>query len=284
MPMCRAPGYPCSAVPAGIAGLLVRRMRCDGENGGASVAKRPAAARRRVYIVDRDLALCEALARTFVSFGYDVRAVNGVEALAGEPYDDAACCLLLDVSLGDRSAFALQERLRADDAIVEVVFMTADADVAMAVAAMKSGAVDFLTKPLRVSEVLPAVDAALQRSTLRLEARQRSAQWGERMSRLTPREHEVFMLVLRGRRNKQIADLLGSQESTVKVHRSRLMRKLEVRTLADLLRIGAGVTPAARPRDAADGPGGEVWRARRHAAAGAASSRERRRTQTRQSD
>jgi len=195
--------------------------------------------RKRIYIVDRDRTVCETLAKTFVALGYDVRVAPSAAALASTPLPDISCCVLIDVSFSDQSAFDLQQHFLDHDADVDVVFMTAHGDISMAVNAMKRGAVDFLTKPLRMSELLPAIDAALLRSAQRRDARRRHAQFNARIARLTPREREVLALVLQGKRNKQIADALASQESTVKVHRSRLMRKLEVRTLADLLRIGA---------------------------------------------
>ena len=204
------------------------------------MAKRPVPhTNKRVYIVDRDRTVCETLGKTFASFGYEVRVAASASALAGTSFAESTCCLLLDVSFSDQSAFELQDHLQRLDSPVDIVFMTAQGDISMAVNAMKRGAVDFLTKPLRMSELLPAVDTALQRSALRREARRRHALFTARVALLTPREREVLKLVLRGQRNKQIADALASQESTVKVHRSRLMRKLEVRTLAELLRIGA---------------------------------------------
>lgn len=230
-------------------------------------------ARKRIYIVDRDRIESETLAKTLVALGYHVRVVASAAELAGAPLPDVDCCVLLDVSFSDQSAFELHQHFLDSDADVDVVFMTAHSDISMAVAAMKRGAVDFLTKPLRLSELLPAVDTALLRSALRRDARRRRAQFDARVARLTPREREVLALVLEGKRNKQIADALASQESTVKVHRSRLMRKLEVRTLADLLRIGAELGrdrapssgnaprhgPSTRPgslsRDRADGAG-----------------------------
>lgn len=206
--------------------------------------------RKRIYVVDRDRAACETLAKTLISLGYDLRVAPSAAALAGAPLPDVNCCVLVDVSYNDPSAFELQQHFLDNDADVGVVFMTAHGDISMAVTAMKRGAVDFLTKPLRMSELLPAVDAALLHSAERRDARRHRAQFNARVARLTPREREVLALVLEGKRNKQIADALASQESTVKVHRSRLMRKLEVRTLADLLRIGSELG-----RDSGQAPG-----------------------------
>lgn len=209
-------------------------------------ARSSAHPRKRIYIVDRDRTVCETLGKTFASLGYEVRLAASPQALAAAPLPDVNCCVLVDVSFTDQSAFDLQRHYADAAAPVALVFMTAQGDIAMAVNAMKRGAVDFLTKPLRMSELLPAVDLALLRSAQQRDARKSQTEMSERVARLTPRENAVLALVLQGKRNKQIADQLQSQESTVKVHRSRLMRKLEVRTLAELLRAAPLLAPAER--------------------------------------
>jgi len=213
-------------------------------------ARSSAQTRKRIYIVDRDRTVCETLGKTFAALGYEVRLAASPQALAAAPLPDINCCVLVDVSFTDQSAFDLQRHYAEAAAPVALVFMTAQGDIAMAVNAMKRGAVDFLTKPLRMSELLPAVDLALLRSAQQRDARKNQTEMSERVARLTPRESAVLALVLQGKRNKQIADQLQSQESTVKVHRSRLMRKLEVRTLAELLRAAPLLAHVER-----DGPG-----------------------------
>ncbi len=198
-----------------------------------------AISKKRVYVVDGDRAASDTLAKTLVTLGYDARLAPSAVALAGTTVPDVNCCVLVDISFTDQSAFGLLQHLHDTDADVGVVFMTARADISMAVTAMKRGAIDFLVKPLRMSELLPAVEAALLHSAQRRDVRLRRAQFSARAARLTPREREVLALVLEGKRNKQIADALASRESTVKVHRSRLMRKLETQTLAELLRMSA---------------------------------------------
>ncbi len=210
-----------------------------------------------VYVVDDAAAHRKWLTRLLTEAGHRVKSYPSAAAFLAEAPVARPCCLLLDVSLHDQSGLKLQHHLTQLDAGVPIVFMTADGDIALGVRAMKAGAIDVLTKPLCAGELLPAVESAHAKSrdwqgahSLRMHARALYA-------RLTPREREVLALVLRGRRNKQIADALASRESTVKVHRSRLMRKLEARTLAELLRIGqrldlAPDVPVARnsPRDA----------------------------------
>lgn len=197
----------------------------------------PAKPSRRVYIVDPDAAAGAALRETLSSLGYDVR--NAVSASAFiTARSNGVACVLVDVSSPEASAFDLQQRLLARGADVGIVFTATHADIPTVVAAMKRGAIDFLLKPLHLGELVAAVEAALAHGQRKRDARRSDARTAARLARLTPREHEVFALVVQGKRNKAIADELGSRESTVKVHRSRLMRKLEVTTLADLLRIG----------------------------------------------
>lgn len=192
---------------------------------------------RSIYIVDRDAAACEMLSRTFVSLGYDVHVTPRATALTLHP--PASACVLADVSVDDESALDLQRHFADGDQGIEVVFITGNGSVPLAVRAMKTGAVDFLTKPLRMAELLPAVESALDRSARRRDHARDTSAFGDRLRRLTPREREVLALILAGKRNREIAEMLESREATIKVHRTRLMRKLELHSLAELLRAGA---------------------------------------------
>ena len=210
-----------------------------------------------VYIVDEAAAHRKSLTRILAERGCRVKSFASASAFLAESPIVRPCCLLLDVSLRDESGFKLLFHLQQAGAGVPIVFMTADGDIALGVRAMKAGAIDVLTKPPGIGDLLSAVETAHAKSREWQGARLMQLQARELYARLTPREREVFALVLHGRRNKQIADALESQESTVKVHRSRLMRKLEARTLAELLQIGQqlGLTPDApvarnSPRDA----------------------------------
>lgn len=233
----------CGTMPyAAMAAALRRRTptpcRAVRETNGMSGTV-PAKSSRRIYIVDPDAAAGAALREALSALGYDARSTGSVASIIAAAPAKRIACVLVDASPGDPSAFALQQYLHERDADAGVVFMAAHADIAMAVTAMKRGAIDFLVKPLRMSELLPAVEAALAYGERKREARQHDAETATRLARLTPREREVFALVVQGKRNKAIAEALGSRESTVKVHRSRLMRKLGVKTLADLLGIGS---------------------------------------------
>jgi len=193
---------------------------------------------KRVHIVDDDASIRDGLYRLLSGLGYDVTTHGSAAAFLADAQIDRPCCLLLDVCLADQSGFRLQQQLLNIEAGVAIVFMTGHGDIAMGVRAMKAGAIDFLTKPLRTSELVSAIELALANSCESQRVRLKQLQARELYARLTPREREVLALVLMGARNKQIADALESQEATVKVHRSRLMRKLEARTLAELLQIG----------------------------------------------
>jgi FixJ family two-component response regulator len=140
----------------------------------------------------------------------------------------------------------LQQRLADRGATLPIVFLTGNGDIPMTVQAIKAGAVDFLTKPVRSATLLRAVRAALEQATARQAIDQAAAQWRDRHAQLTPREREVFEHVIAGQRNKHIADRLGTAEHTIKIHRSRVMEKMGVDSVADLVRAAQllGVAPA----------------------------------------
>jgi FixJ family two-component response regulator len=150
---------------------------------------------------------------------------------------DTPCCLLLDVRLPGMSGLKLQEELSKAEVNVPIVFLTAHADIHMAVTAMKAGAVDFLTKPFRNQDVLDAVYAALELDGTRRKKEQSSFTLRERFESLSPRERDVVKRVAAGELNKQIAAELGLSEVTVKVHRAKAMRKMHARSLAELVRM-----------------------------------------------
>jgi FixJ family two-component response regulator len=201
---------------------------------------------KTVYIVDDEVSVRKRLTRLLSDSGYDVQSFASADAFLFFANRDRPCCLLLDVRVPDRRGFALHERLRSSEVKIPVIFMTGHVDIAMVVRAMKAGAIDFLTKPVSKSKLLPAVRLALAKSAEWHATQLKQLLARERLARLTPREREVFALVLAGKRNKQIADTLASQEATVKVHRSRLMRKLETGTLAELLRFGEQLDAISR--------------------------------------
>jgi FixJ family two-component response regulator len=190
-----------------------------------------------VLIIDDDPEFRDSVGRLLQSVGLDTRQFSSVsEFLKADP-SDGPTCLLLDIRMPGRSGLELQRDLAAANRLVPIVFITAHADVPMTVQAMKGGALEFLTKPFRDQELLDAVDAGLARDRARRESDRALAALKERFETLSSREREIMILVTAGRLNKQIANDIGIAESTVKVHRTNLMRKMQARSLPALSRM-----------------------------------------------
>jgi RNA polymerase sigma factor (sigma-70 family) len=200
-----------------------------------------------VYVVDDDPAVREALARLLRAAGFAVEPCASVrEFLALPPYE-GPCCLLLDVRMPGGTGLELQEALSASGRIVSIVFVTGHVDVRDSVRAMRGGAVDFLTKPVEGKELLASIRRAVDRTLEDRREHARVTEIRERIGTLTPREAEVFALVVTGMLNKQIAKALGVVEKTVKVHRARVMEKMRAGSVAELVQLAAvGGVLAAR--------------------------------------
>jgi FixJ family two-component response regulator len=196
-----------------------------------------------IHLVDDDEAVLRALARLLRAAGHRCAAHSGAEGFLALHDPEAPGCAILDLGLPDIDGFGILERLSAGGVARPVIFLTGIGDVPSSVRAMKAGAVDFLTKPVEAAALLAAVEAALVRDAAIRAARAEGDAVRRGLARLTPRERQVLDGVLAGRLNKQIAWDLGTAEKTVKVHRGRMMKKMGVRTVADLIR---GVT-AHRP-------------------------------------
>jgi FixJ family two-component response regulator len=191
-----------------------------------------------VFVVDDDDAVCRALTRLIRSAGYCVESFGSArEFLACRPRFRGCACLVLDVGLPDINGLELQNELNALNRSLPIIFITGHGDIAMTVRAMKAGATDFLAKPVRDSELLPAIANALRVSSQALSSRIELDCIHHRMARLTPREREVLALLVEGRLNKQVACELGVAEKTIKVHRARVMEKMEAHSLVDLVRV-----------------------------------------------
>ncbi len=191
---------------------------------------------RWVYIVDDDASTRDALGSLLRSVGLKVETFESTEAFLRVERPVAPSCLVLDVRLKGENGLAFQRRAQAWNMDLPIVIVTGHADVPMTVSAMKAGAVDFLTKPFREQELLDSVDNALALHARRLEGQERSRGLRDRYETLTPREKEIVPYVIAGFLNKQIADRLNLSEVTVKIHRGAAMRKLAVRSVADLVR------------------------------------------------
>jgi FixJ family two-component response regulator len=190
-----------------------------------------------VLIVDDDPEFRESVARLLRTVGLHAREFSSVsDFLKTEPPDGPAC-LVLDVRMPGGSGLELQRDLAAANRQVPIIFITAHADVPMTVQAMKGGAIEFLTKPFRDQDLLDAIEAGLARDRARREGDRAVAALRERFDTLSSREREVMLHVVAGRLNKQIAHEIGITESTVKVHRANLMRKMRARSLPELSRM-----------------------------------------------
>jgi FixJ family two-component response regulator len=189
-----------------------------------------------VFIVDDDQNMCEALCELLTPLGLRALAFGSAAEYGDFPRPDLPACLVLDVELPDISGLEFQEQI-ADGDHPPIVFITGRGDISSSVRAMKGGAIDFLTKPFRQSELIEAVHAAIRQDcAFRLE-RAKLAKLQQRFSSLTPREREVLPLVASGLMNKQAAAELEISEVTLQIHRGKIMQKMEAASLADLVRI-----------------------------------------------
>jgi FixJ family two-component response regulator len=204
-----------------------------------------------IHVVDDDESLRTALMRLLRAAGYAIRTyASAGDFLLNKP-ENAPGCVILDVRMPGPSGFELQEAIAKLDESLPIIFLSGHGDIPMSVRAIKAGAVDFLTKPVRKETLLQAVRTALAGSAERCATRELLHSLRSRYESLTPREREVFARVVSGKLNKQIAGELGTCERTVKAHRAHVMEKMQLTSVAELVRaadqlIGAGITAMAR--------------------------------------
>ena len=191
----------------------------------------------RVWVVDDDRSVASALARVLRTAAVDVEVMHAPVSLLERLDREQPDCVLLDLLLGDTSALDVLPAIERQPVYVPVVFMSAQADVTSSVLAMKHGAIDFLTKPVEPGPLLDAVIRAVARARAWREAAATRSEAADRLASLTRRELEVFDQVVLGKPNKRIAVELGTSEKTVKVHRGRVMHKLEAHSVVDLVRL-----------------------------------------------
>jgi FixJ family two-component response regulator len=190
-----------------------------------------------VFVVDDDASVRDAMQRLFLSVGLQAEVFASAAEFLRSKLADVPCCLVLDVRLPGLSGLDFQTELAKANIQVPIVFMTGHGDIPMTVKAMKAGAIEFLPKPFRDQDMLDAVRLGLERDRVRREGEKAIADVRGKFASLTPREQEVMGLVTAGLMNKQIAGQLQLAEITVKLHRGSVMRKMEVKTLADLVRM-----------------------------------------------
>lgn len=190
-----------------------------------------------VIVVDDDAELREALSSLFRSIGLEVASFASAPELLAARLPDVPRCLVLDIRLPGVSGLDFQSQLLRSDLDLPIIFMTGHGDIPMTVRAMKAGAVDFLTKPFRDQDMLDAVAAAIEIDRARRTEREASSRLRSLHDSLTAREKQIMALVTAGLMNKQVAGEVGLSEITVKIHRGNVMRKMEARSLADLVRM-----------------------------------------------
>ena len=190
-----------------------------------------------VFVVDDDAAVRKAVSRLLRSAGLAVAVFASPREFLAQ-YDPATPgCLVLDVAMPGFSGLQLQTALGEKGSILPIIFLTGHGDVSKSVQAMKGGAFDFLTKPVNAKNLLPAIHAAIEKDAVARQEQARLSEICARLDTLTPREREVLEHVVAGQLNKQIADDLGITEATVKMHRARVMAKMKVQSVAELVRL-----------------------------------------------
>ena len=190
-----------------------------------------------VVVIEDDASVRAALKELIESVGLEVRPYASAGAFLEAPIPDTASCLVLDVRLPEVSGLKVQEKLAGAGVRVPIIFVTGHGDVAMAVRAMKAGAVDFLTKPFQSQDLLDGVFAALERDSARRKMQQWQSTLRQHYESLSARERQVITRVVAGKLNKQIAADLRLSEVTVKLHRANAMRKMRATSLADLVKM-----------------------------------------------
>jgi FixJ family two-component response regulator len=194
-----------------------------------------------IFLVDDDPAVRKALSRVLREEGWIVETFESAEAFLARGHRQGPGCLVLDVTMPGLDGLALQRRLTEEGRTLPIVFLTGHGDIPMSVQAIKAGAADFLTKPVKSEALLSAANAAIEQDLSARRARAEIAGFEQRLATLTSREREVLAAMVKGKLNKQIAGDLGIVEQTVKYHRARIMERMQARTVAELMHIAARV-------------------------------------------
>jgi RNA polymerase sigma factor (sigma-70 family) len=200
-----------------------------------------------IFIVDDDPSVRDSLELLVTSIGYDVKAYSSAHEFLECAPPGAPGCLILDIRMPGMSGLDLQERCAGAGFFLPIIFITGHGTIPMSVRAMKAGAVDFLEKPFDEQEFLDAITKAIERDRHAAQAREELGEIVERINTLSPREREVFDLLVTGMSNKQVAGNLGTTERTIKAHRSRVMEKMNAGSLADLTRYAEKLNLSKSP-------------------------------------
>jgi FixJ family two-component response regulator len=201
-----------------------------------------------VYIVDDDVSICRALSLLLKSHGFKVQAFTRAAGFLAFKHPRVPSCLILDIRLPDVNGFALQETMAQRGIITPIIFITGHGDIPMSVKAMKAGAIDFLPKPFTEKKLLDAVTQAILKSKTQNKKQTEIAKIKRCIKNLSPRELEVFHFVAKGMLNKQIASKRGTSLQTIKVHRARVMQKMQAKTVTELINLAqrAGIIAPQR--------------------------------------
>lgn len=202
-----------------------------------------------VFVVDDDASVQRGLKRLLRSAGFTAETFASAPDFLERHDRNVPGCVILDLAMPGFDGLQMQKALTDQGSVLPIIFLTGHGDIATSVRAMKGGAVDFLTKPVTDDDLLSAVRMAIQRCEALYRAREEILTLRSRVATLTPREREVLMHLLSGKINKQIAADLGTVEHTIKVHRARVMQKMQARTLADLVRLTERAGIEATPPD-----------------------------------
>lgn len=199
-----------------------------------------------VFVVDDDPALTDGLKLLLTAAGLRVETFPNAQAFLAEYRPERPGCVVADIRMPGMSGLELQERLVTDGVGIPVIILTGHGDVSAAVRALKGGAVDFLEKPFNAQTLLEQINKAIAKDAETRRAEERQAEVARCLARLTPREAEILELIINGRANKVIAVELSISERTVELHRSRIMKKMQVRSVTELVRSTMAVSPAGQ--------------------------------------
>ena len=190
-----------------------------------------------VFIIDDDISVRDGISDLLRSVGLDAHTYGSTQEFVSSKRPDASGCIILDVRLPGRSGLDFQQTLRELGIRLPVIFITGHGDIPISVRAMKSGAIEFLTKPINEQQLLDAVHAAIELDRANRQDNALATELRARFDSLTPREREIMSLIVSGKLNKQIGFQVGLSEMTVKVHRSHVMQKMQAKSLVDLVRM-----------------------------------------------